>query len=67
MIGGLHSHSQLFNSYGYPENAKFDENDPRAEELPIAIDPNNEEVFIDEVCYFVYGKFKINFSSHNVC
>ena len=35
----------------------FEEDDPRAEELPIAIDPNNEDSVIDRVCYFVYGKF----------
>ena len=43
---------------GYPvtfiENAVFGQNDPRAVELPLALDPNNEDSFIDEICYFVY-------------
>ena len=43
-------------SYCLAENAVFGQDDPRAEELPIAIDPNNEDSFIDDVCYFVYGK-----------
>ena len=45
----------------------FEEDDPRAEELPIAIDPNNEDTFIDDVCYFVYGKcLLVNFFLHCV-
>ena len=39
------------------ENAVFGKDDPRAKELPIAVDPNNEDSVIDRVCYFVYGKF----------
>ena len=40
----------------FVENAIFGANDPKAEDLPLAIDPNNEEEYIDEICYFVYGK-----------
>ena len=44
-------------SHCLAENAVFGKDDTMAVELPIAIDPNNEDSVIDRICYFVYGKF----------
>ena len=48
-------------SHCLTENAVFGKDDPKAVELPIAIDPNNEDSVIDRVCYFVYGKFLLTY------
>ena len=40
----------------FSENASFDESDTRAEKLPLPNDPNNDDIYIDDICYFVYGR-----------